>query len=142
LGMRAKGHGDFQIEAHPRMHYLMNLRPKMKVATHLCLACRIKLVTRSPSRSGRSPQRSQGGGGSASEVTLALKAGRWRRSQVGGLFIVIPLISHTFASQPSFLVFGINDFSYLSQQSYSCFCIFCIEPSHALHHLIVGSFIC
>jgi hypothetical protein len=31
------------------------------------------------------------------------------------LFIEIPLVSHTFASLPLFLVFGVKSFSFLSQ---------------------------
>jgi hypothetical protein len=45
LGMQAEGHDDTQIESHPRMHFLMNLRPEMKVDTHLRLFHRIKSAT-------------------------------------------------------------------------------------------------
>jgi hypothetical protein len=85
LGMRAEGHGDPQTEAHPQTLFLTNLHPKMKVTAHLHLFCRIRSATRSPSKSGRSLQRSQGGGGPVSEVNLAPKVRRRRRGRVGGL---------------------------------------------------------
>jgi hypothetical protein len=77
--MQAKGHGDSQIEAHPQTHVPMNLRPEMSVAAHLHLVCRIESATQSPSKSGKSLQRSQGGRGSESEVIPAPKAGRRQR---------------------------------------------------------------
>jgi hypothetical protein len=85
LGMRAEGLGDFQIEAHSRLYFLTDLRPEVKVVTHLHLISRIRLATQSPSRSVSLLRRSQGGRGSASEVTFAPKVGSWRRGQVGGL---------------------------------------------------------
>jgi hypothetical protein len=43
LGMRAEGHRDSKIEAHPRVQILMNLRFKMKDATHtFARFCRTK----------------------------------------------------------------------------------------------------
>jgi hypothetical protein len=47
-----------------------NLRPKVRVATHLRLACRIKSVTRSSSGGGSALRRTQGDGGLASKVTF------------------------------------------------------------------------
>jgi hypothetical protein len=60
----------------PRMHFLMNLHHEMMVTAHLHLVCRIESATRSSSRSGKSLQRSQGCGGSMSEVIPAPKARR------------------------------------------------------------------
>jgi hypothetical protein len=50
------------MEAHPRMHFLIILRLEMKAAGHLHLFSKIKSATQSPSRRGRSLQRSQEGG--------------------------------------------------------------------------------
>jgi hypothetical protein len=46
-----------------------NLHPEVRVATHIRLACRIKLAMRSLSRGGSALRRAQGNGGLASEVT-------------------------------------------------------------------------
>jgi hypothetical protein len=81
LGMRARGHEDSKIEAHPQTQILMNLRSATKTATQLCLFRRIKSSTRrspgiksstrrSPCVGRRSCQRPQG------------CDGLWRRSSV------------------------------------------------------------
>jgi hypothetical protein len=47
-----------------------NLRPEVRVATHLCLTCSIKSAKRSSSGGGSALQRTQGDGGLTSEVTF------------------------------------------------------------------------
>jgi hypothetical protein len=47
-----------------------NLHPKVRVATHLRLICRIKSATRSSSRGGSALQRTQGDRDITSEVTF------------------------------------------------------------------------
>jgi hypothetical protein len=58
------------------VYFRMNLHSERKVATHLCLVCRIELTTRSPSRSGESLRCCPVGGGPASDVIPTPKARR------------------------------------------------------------------
>jgi hypothetical protein len=47
-----------------------NIHPEVRVATHLCLTCRIKSATRSSSGGGSGLRRTQGDGGLTSKVTF------------------------------------------------------------------------
>jgi hypothetical protein len=70
LGMRTEDHEDSEPKLTLDRMDPTNLRPEVRVATHLRLTCGIKSVRRS-STGGRSAlQRTQGDGGLTSEVTF------------------------------------------------------------------------
>jgi hypothetical protein len=87
LGMRARGHGNSKIEAHPRIQILMNLRSAMKIATFLHLFRRIKSSTRQSPSAKSSTRQSPGVGKRLRQRSSLCQRpqggdGLWRRSSV------------------------------------------------------------
>jgi hypothetical protein len=87
LGMRARGHGDSKIEAHPQTRILMSLSSAMKTATHLRLFHRIKSSTRRSLGIKSSTWRSPGVGRTSCQRSFPCQRpqgsdGLWRRSPV------------------------------------------------------------
>jgi hypothetical protein len=70
LGMRTEDCGDSEPKLTLDRMDPTNLRPEVRVATHLRLACRIKSATRSSSGGGSALWRTQGDGDLASEITF------------------------------------------------------------------------
>jgi hypothetical protein len=71
LGMRTEDHGDSEPKLILDRMDPTNLRPEVRVATHLRLACRIKSAMRSSSGSGSALRRTHGDEGLASDVTFS-----------------------------------------------------------------------
>jgi hypothetical protein len=71
LGMRTEDRSDFEPKLTLDCMDPINLHPEVRVVTHLCLACRINLVTRSSSGGGSALRRTQGDRGLASEITFS-----------------------------------------------------------------------
>jgi hypothetical protein len=70
LGMRTEDRGDSEPKLTLDRMDPTNIHPEVRVATHLHLACRIKLATRSSSGGRSALWRTQGDEGLASEVTF------------------------------------------------------------------------
>jgi hypothetical protein len=70
LGMRTEDREDSKLRLTLDRMDPTNHRPKVRVATHLCLTCKIKSATRSSSGGGSALRRTQGNGGLTSMVTF------------------------------------------------------------------------